>query len=176
MYNLLKSTAQPRLPVGQFMSRVSESDPNVEANLSTIFQQICGTKQFWYLRASDLKCMLRECGPPRRHWQPDQSGRAGVDDERGPGSCLSAGEVAPPSSREARDWCMSVHRFETPAHVSHWCRRNGQVIPHRGYKINGCRDLAWEDGWPHLRCEGAHRSGRFQCQWCDNPLPTAAAD
>ena len=64
VYNLLKSTGQPRLPIGQFMSRVSESDPNVEANLSTIFQQICGTKQFWYLRASDLKCMLRECGPP----------------------------------------------------------------------------------------------------------------
>ena len=64
VYNLLKSTGQPRLPVGQFMSRVSESDPNVEANLSTIFQQIRGTKQFWYLKASDLKCMLREYGPP----------------------------------------------------------------------------------------------------------------
>ena len=64
VYNLLKSTGQPRLPVGQFMSRVSESDPNVEANLSTIFQQIRGTKQFWYLKASDLKWMLREYGPP----------------------------------------------------------------------------------------------------------------
>ena len=63
VYNLLKSTGQPRLPVGQFMSRVSESDPNVETNLSTIFQQIRGTKQFWYLKASDLKCMLREYGP-----------------------------------------------------------------------------------------------------------------
>ena len=78
--------------------------------------------------------------------------------------------------QEARDQCMSVHRFETPAHVSHWCQRNGQVIPHRGYKINGCRDLAWEDGWPYLRCDSAHRSGRFQCWWCDNTSPTPAAD
>ena len=46
------------------MSRVSESNPNVKANLSTIFQQIRETKQFWYLKASDLKCMLREYGPP----------------------------------------------------------------------------------------------------------------
>ena len=64
VYNLLKSTGQPRLPVGQFMSRVSESHRNVEANLSTIFQQIRGTKQFWYLKASDLKCMLPQYGPP----------------------------------------------------------------------------------------------------------------
>ena len=46
------------------MNRVLESDPDVEANLSTIFQQIRGTKQFWFLRSSNLKCMLRVYGSP----------------------------------------------------------------------------------------------------------------
>ena len=64
VYNLLKSTGQPRLPVGHFLNSISESDPNIEANLSTMFQQIRGTKQFWFLKASDLKCMLKEYGSP----------------------------------------------------------------------------------------------------------------
>ena len=64
VYNLLKSTTQQRMPVGLFLDKVSASDPDVEANLSTMFQQNCGTKQYWFQKSSDLKCMLQEWGSP----------------------------------------------------------------------------------------------------------------
>ena len=60
IYNLLKCTANTSLPVHAFLSSVSKSDKAVEANLSTIFQTVCGTKLFWFLRSSELKCMVRE--------------------------------------------------------------------------------------------------------------------
>ena len=47
VYNLMKGTRQHALPVGDFMDRVSNSDENVEANLSTVFQSVCGSKQYW---------------------------------------------------------------------------------------------------------------------------------
>ena len=64
VYNLLKSTHRHALPVGQFMDRVNASDEEVEGNLSTIFQSVRGSKQYWYRRNSELTCMLRELGPP----------------------------------------------------------------------------------------------------------------
>ena len=64
VYNLLKSTKQQRIPVGLFLDRVSSSDSDIEANLSTMFQQIRGTKQYWFQKSSDLKCMLQEWGSP----------------------------------------------------------------------------------------------------------------
>ena len=64
VYNLLKSTKQQRIPVGLFLDKVSSSDSDVEANLSTMFQQIRGTKQYWFQKSSDLKCMLQEWGSP----------------------------------------------------------------------------------------------------------------
>ena len=44
VYNLMKGTRQHALPVGDFMDRVSNSDENVEANLSTVFQSVRGSK------------------------------------------------------------------------------------------------------------------------------------
>ena len=37
VYNLMKGTRQHALPVGEFIDRVSNSDENIEANLSTVF-------------------------------------------------------------------------------------------------------------------------------------------
>ena len=64
MYNLLKSTRQHAMPGGEFVDRVSTSDEEVEGNLSTIFQQMCGSKQYWFLRRSEVMCMVREYGSP----------------------------------------------------------------------------------------------------------------
>ena len=50
--------------MGLFLDKVSSSDSDVEANLSTMFQQIRGTKQFWFQKSSDLKCMLQEWRSP----------------------------------------------------------------------------------------------------------------
>ena len=52
------------MPVGEFMDRVSNSDEDVEANLSTVFQNVRGSKQYWFLRRSEALCMLREYGSP----------------------------------------------------------------------------------------------------------------
>ena len=62
IYNVLKTTSKGKVPVHEFLSRVSNSDE--EANLSTIFQSVCGTKQYWFHKSSELKCMLREYGSP----------------------------------------------------------------------------------------------------------------
>ena len=64
VYNLLKSTRQHAMPVGEFVERVSTSDEEVEGNLSTIFQQMRGSKQYWFLRRSEVMCMVREYGSP----------------------------------------------------------------------------------------------------------------
>ena len=64
VYNLMKGTRQHALPVGDFIDRLSNSDENVEANLSTVFQSVRGSKQYWYLRHSQVMCMVREYGSP----------------------------------------------------------------------------------------------------------------
>ena len=64
VYNLLKGRRQHVMPVGEFMDRVSNSDEDVEANLSTVFQSVRGSKQYWFLRRSEALCMLREYGSP----------------------------------------------------------------------------------------------------------------
>ena len=43
VYNLMKGTRQHAMPVGEFMDRVSNSDQDVEANLSTVLQSVRGT-------------------------------------------------------------------------------------------------------------------------------------
>ena len=52
------------MSVQLFLDKVAQSDESVEANVSTIFQSIRGTKQYWFLRSSELRCMLREWGSP----------------------------------------------------------------------------------------------------------------
>ena len=42
IFNVLKSTSKGKMPVHEFFARVSKSDENVEANLSTIFQSVRG--------------------------------------------------------------------------------------------------------------------------------------
>ena len=43
---------------------MSNSDENVEANLSTVFQNVRGSKEYWFLCRSEVLCMLREYGSP----------------------------------------------------------------------------------------------------------------
>ena len=49
---------------GEFMDRVSSSDEQIEGSLSTVFQNICGSKQCWFLHRSEVFCMVSEYGPP----------------------------------------------------------------------------------------------------------------
>ena len=48
VYNLMKGTRQHALPVAECMDQVSNSEQDVEANISTVFQSVRGLKQYWY--------------------------------------------------------------------------------------------------------------------------------
>ena len=62
VYNLLQGIRQHFIPVGQFIDCVLGCDDEVEGNLSTIFQSVRGSKQYWFQCNSELMCMLREFG------------------------------------------------------------------------------------------------------------------
>ena len=64
VYNLMKGIQRHALPVGEFMDRLSASDEDVEANLSTVFTNMRGSKQYWFLKRSEINCMMLEYGPP----------------------------------------------------------------------------------------------------------------
>ena len=64
IYNALNSTNKRHLSVKQFVDGVSSSDAVIEANLSTVLQSVRGTKQFWFLKKSDVMAMIREYGSP----------------------------------------------------------------------------------------------------------------
>ena len=65
VFNMLRSGKhQHGLTVQHFLNGVSSSCENVEANLSTVFNSVRGTKQYWYMRNSELKCMISEWGTP----------------------------------------------------------------------------------------------------------------
>ena len=64
VYNLLKSTRRQHMSVRSLLDRVETSDEHLEANLCTMLQSVRGTKQYWFVRQSELKCMVREWGSP----------------------------------------------------------------------------------------------------------------
>ena len=64
IYNLLKRTRGQFMSVSTLLDQVNTSDEQLEARLSTMLQSVRGTKQFWFLRHSELKCMIREWGSP----------------------------------------------------------------------------------------------------------------
>jgi ATP-dependent DNA helicase PIF1 len=64
VYNMLKGTRQHAIPVGGFIDRVSKNEEEIETNLSTVFQNMRGSNQYWYLRRSEVLCIVREYGSP----------------------------------------------------------------------------------------------------------------
>ena len=59
----MKKISMQAIPVNAFRDKVAHSDDKVEANISTIFQSIQGSKQYWFLKSSELRCMVREFVP-----------------------------------------------------------------------------------------------------------------
>ena len=55
VYNLLKSTRQQSMPVSMLLDQVNTCDEHLEAHLCTMLQSVRGTKQYWFLRHSELK-------------------------------------------------------------------------------------------------------------------------
>ena len=60
----MNSRSKTHLSVKQFVDGINNSDAGIEANLSTVLQSVRGTKQFWFLKKSDVIAMIREFGSP----------------------------------------------------------------------------------------------------------------
>ena len=52
------------MSVSKLLDSIEASDECLEANLCTMLQSVRGTKQYWFLQNSELKCMIREWGSP----------------------------------------------------------------------------------------------------------------
>ena len=65
VYNMLKQSrrSQP-MTVGTLLSNVQANNEQLEANLCTMLQSVRGTKQYSFVRKSELRCMIREWGSP----------------------------------------------------------------------------------------------------------------
>ena len=59
VYNLLKSTRRHSMSVSMLLDQVNSSDEHLESHLCTMLQSVRGTKQYWFIRHSKLKCMIR---------------------------------------------------------------------------------------------------------------------
>ena len=65
VYNLLKSSKRTQpMTVGSLLSNVQTNNEHLESNLCTMLQSVRDTKQYWFVRKSELRCMIREWGSP----------------------------------------------------------------------------------------------------------------
>ena len=64
VYNLLKSARRQPMSVSALLHGVATRDEHLEANLCTMLQFVRGTKQYWFAKQSELRCMIRASGPP----------------------------------------------------------------------------------------------------------------
>ena len=64
VYNVLKSHSARPMSAGNIMSKLSANDQQLEANLSTMLQTVHSTKQYWFTKQCELRCMVREFGTP----------------------------------------------------------------------------------------------------------------
>ena len=64
VYNVLHSSRGVAMSVKQLLAKVEASDERLEASLFTMLQSVRGSKQYWWQRKSDLKCMVRNWGSP----------------------------------------------------------------------------------------------------------------
>ena len=52
------------MSVSLLFDKIAAFDGQLEASLCTMLQSVRGTKQYWFLRQSELRCMIRNFGPP----------------------------------------------------------------------------------------------------------------
>ena len=65
VYNLMKKSNRiHQMTASSLLSNVQSNDEHLESNLCTMLQSVRGTQQYWFVRKSELKCMIREYGSP----------------------------------------------------------------------------------------------------------------
>ena len=65
VYNLMKiSNRIHQMTASSVLSNVQSNDEHLEVNLCTMLQSVRGSQQYWFVRKSELKCIIREYGSP----------------------------------------------------------------------------------------------------------------
>ena len=65
VYNVMKKSNRiHQMTASSLLSNVQSNDEHLEANLCTMLQSVGGTKHYWFVRKSELMCMIREYGSP----------------------------------------------------------------------------------------------------------------
>ena len=65
VYNVMKKSNRiHQMTASSLLSNVQSNDEHLEANLCTMLQSVCGTKHYWFVRKSELMCMICEYGSP----------------------------------------------------------------------------------------------------------------
>jgi predicted DNA-binding ribbon-helix-helix protein len=64
IFNLMKSARGGPMSVSSLIAKLDPADEHLESNLCSMLQAIRGTKQYWFQRQSEVKCMVREWGSP----------------------------------------------------------------------------------------------------------------
>ena len=62
--HMLRQTKHHASTVGDIISKIESGNRQLEANLSSLFGNMRGTRQYWYSRQTEVKCMMPEYGPP----------------------------------------------------------------------------------------------------------------
>ena len=55
------------MTASSLLSNVQSNDEHLEANLCTMLQSVRGTKHYWFVRKSELMCMICEYGSPHSY-------------------------------------------------------------------------------------------------------------
>ena len=58
---MLKSSRNLSLSAGNLLKQIEYADPLIEARLTTMLQSVRGTKQYWYMRKSELQLHDQVC-------------------------------------------------------------------------------------------------------------------
>ena len=61
---MLRQCKGGNLSVKSLLQKIDARDRELECNLTTLFSNIRGTRQYWYSRQTELNVMMKEFGPP----------------------------------------------------------------------------------------------------------------
>jgi len=71
---MLRQTKSANVTVEDMLQMIQSGDKQLESNLSSLFGNIHGTRQYWFSRQGEIHCLMREFGPD---WPHSGFGRIG---------------------------------------------------------------------------------------------------
>lgn len=62
--HMLRQCKSGARTVADIVKQIDSGDRQLESNLSSLFGNIRGTREYWYARQGEINCMMKEFGPP----------------------------------------------------------------------------------------------------------------